>query len=289
METVHQCLLLSVETEFNTIEDIDQDGVEILSKAISTEDLLSKNIKKLPIDINSSEHFDETSQLPLKPPQSPIQELTPKIFYAMEEIKLTLDLVTLLSQVPNPGTSPVPIADLVGVSGEQAFNRLSLAHLARTPAKPHKEQIEQLQYLLSSKYSLASSISEHLLSTAIRLEKATNEEKIFYLKYWIPLLEWNWIVQAGHANLVIDYGFRKDGSLFNERTEAEIWRGGEGEVEIGIVHSTIVRTCIYSGENEERGCKQRSFQQNVKKPTKVHDDLEAAQTSVFHTELFQSF
>ncbi|KAJ3126679.1 hypothetical protein HK098_007285 [Nowakowskiella sp. JEL0407] len=227
-------ILLTLEPDEYNVHDIAEDGTETCTPSLTPDEILADNISRLALNTSPLSNESAKANIPL--PELPTRELIPKIFYALEEIKLTYDLVTLLT-TPNSSSQTTPISGLVGVGGEHAFNHLSISQTPRPPPKSFQTQIESLQHLVSSKRYLSDSVASHLQSASVRLQKAIDEEHFFYHTYWIPLLEMNWILQLKRqGGLCIDYGFRKNGSWFDERSDAEIFRGGN-EVEVAIVHS----------------------------------------------------
>ncbi|KAI8812705.1 hypothetical protein BJ742DRAFT_550119 [Cladochytrium replicatum] len=188
-----------------------------------------------------------------------------RIFYALEEIKLTHDLVSRM--LPSTNSEP-PISSRIHIpprptpsnsqqqqASATAQTKLKVSMVPQKPPLPIQSQVESIQLTLSSKREHAITVSKYFEDAFRRLQGAQQREHQFYSQYTLNLMRHRWIPQSDYfgagpgrsfRNLHVDYGLRGAGSFLKDVTRAELVRetGSADGTEDDLHHEDAVELWI---------------------------------------------
>ncbi|KAI9001978.1 subunit 17 of mediator complex-domain-containing protein [Gaertneriomyces semiglobifer] len=233
---------------------------------------------------------------------APMASIRNQIFYASEEIKLSLDLVRIMLQT---------------AKHSQRSATPSMVRLLPAPRRPEiaaKRQIDDLHLNTARKYQHLEDVATFLSNAAARIEGTLRRDRSFYEQFVPSLRKQAWTLQAKGTNpsrraLYIDYGYGSAGSTGADADHAEIWRNVDEtsseeernvDVELYIPHRSSKRLKIALVKNDGRRELQApstgySLPQSVELSKgaedvgerSILDSLVAAQLSMFDTEIYR--
>ncbi|KAI9093066.1 hypothetical protein DFS34DRAFT_271275 [Phlyctochytrium arcticum] len=160
--------------------------------------LISEESKKSSSTATTTNNSQE-APAPLYVPT--VEQVKQHIYYAYEEIRLTLDLVEGL------------LEDAKGISNPSTPKFLKLLAAPRRPPPRPQQHIQELQINISAKFEDLNFVSRHLEDAANRFDLLLNQDDAFYGKFAPSLRVHGWILQAHAARgLYVDYGFGNEWS-----------------------------------------------------------------------------
>ncbi|KNC97912.1 uncharacterized protein SPPG_06903, partial [Spizellomyces punctatus DAOM BR117] len=230
-----------------------------------------------------------------------LEAIKENIYLAWAEVQFSLDLVERL------------LANEKRTSQDADNSYLRLLPAPRKPAPPPRQQIDDLQLILSAKFQHLKLVAKNLRDAGERLQTSLDRDQSFYGTFTTNLRSKDWVLQArsgSERGLYVDYGFGQAGSDYYQVGHAEIWRNltapekrkrednVEEEVDLILprVNAKRMRITTVSGltrmSDEKFQRRQDSdfwshwANENDRKESGLYRQLSRAQSAIFDAEIF---